>query len=324
MFLLPRSEISVCSVTNAKHFTYNSDILLQNALFLHNEAVACRGGLTVVNMSPAESAADDCAVITGFIGWRSGHIGIMTSDAEAQLLIAHVLLAENHIGISLHSYKETENLFNGIVASTIIGSLSSNNVHQCADLPDSVYKRAAQCQAFSTTDPLGLLTNCNSVISGIYRRVGILLPQWTNKPKTCAISGSFAVCEPPNTPDRLCLLPWDNRYALPVDIAYAEQHIHDTTFLGFHSYSNQSVVNATGQCIPSPTSERSVAIATNPSQVDMQPTVIMSGLRWSHTDVNARFGFDVGAFGSDCVFKPCNGQNMILLHDLDGSANSDH
>lgn len=321
MFHLPVSQRGMCSVTRSTQYSYNAELISTNALFADNEAVGCRGGLMVVAMSRSESAEQDCAVVTGFMGWRSGHTGILAIDAKAHILVANVLLAENHIGITIHSFKSSENLFNGVVASTIIGSLSDSDDASCTDLPDSFYVRNQECQAFTPTDPLGLLTSCSSVINGIYRRVGVLLPQWTNKPQTCAIEGRFDQCEPPTTPDRLCLLPWEKRYGLPVDIAYAEQHIHDTTFLGFRDQHFESVANTTGSCIPTATEDRSVAIAINPTQFDMQPNVIMSGLTWQRSDVSARFGFDVGA--NECLNKPCTGHNMILFHDLDGTANAE-
>lgn len=324
MFHLPHEQRQTCSVTHATAYAYNAEMISTNALFAHNEAVGCRGGLMVVAMSPSESSERDCAAVTGFMGWRSGHTGILVIDAMAHIVVANVHLAENHIGITIHSYKASENLFNGVVASTIIGSLSDGDDLSCTDLPDSFYVRNQECNAFTESDPLGLLTSCSSVIHGIYRRVGVLLPQWTNKPQTCAIAGRFDQCEPPTTPDRLCLLPWEKRYGLPVDIAYAEQHIHDVTFLGFRNQHFNDAANTTGSCIPSATSDRSAAIAINPTQYDMQPNVIMSGLQWQRSDTSARFGFDVGAYGNaECRFKPCSGHNMILFHDLDGSANAE-
>jgi hypothetical protein len=321
MFNVPVGQREACSVTRATKYAYDARLLRNNAKFYDNEAVACRGGLMVVAMSPTESQSEDCAVINGFRGWRSGHTGIMAVDAQAHILISNVLLAENHIGVNIHSYKSTENLFNGIIGSTIIGSLSDAVAGYCSDLPDSNYLRTKECQVFTPEDPLGLLTSCSSVIQGIYRRVGVLLPQWTNKPKTCAIAGRFETCEPPTTPDRLCELPWEKRYGLPVDIGYAEQHIHNTTFLGFRTRSYANIANVTaGSCIPAATTDRSVAIAINPSQFDMQPNVIMSGLQWTGSDTSSRLGFSVGAFGdSECKFKPCSGHNMMLYHDLDGS-----
>ena len=55
-------------------------------------------------------------------------------DAEAKLLLAKLILAENHIGISLNFFRTTEEGFSGIVASKIIGSLHTVG---CTDYADS-------------------------------------------------------------------------------------------------------------------------------------------------------------------------------------------
>ena len=38
------------------------------------------------------------------------------------------------------------------------------------------------------------------LLQGIYQRVGILLPQFMNAPKTCAMAGRFSYCFPPTYP----------------------------------------------------------------------------------------------------------------------------
>ena len=249
----------------------------------------------------------------------------MSLDAKANIIIAGVVLAENHIGINLHFHKEDTNVFTGLVASKVIGSLGLDNGH-CNDLADSLWMRSRHCQAFTQSDPLGIQPSCNSVISKLYRRVGILIPQWTNKPKTCAVAGRFdgLACDPPTTPDRLCGMPWEKRYGLPLDIAYAEQHIHDTAFIGFQSHSFN--VSMGSSCIPSNNVEHSPAIAINPSQIDMQPALVTSGLTWPESNLISRISFGVGSFtGAEsgasvtCADRPCSGQNMMIIHDNDGS-----
>lgn len=324
VFHLPRQHRSVCSVTNTLPYHYNLNTIQENITikFNNNEALACRGGLMIVTVTPTESLSDDCAVIQNILAWRNGHTGILAVDAQAQILLYNVTLAENYIGINIHSYKTTENLFNGIVTSTVIGSLSNANIETCNELNDTQYIRGSECSVFTPNDPLGLLRNCGSVINNLYKRVGLLLPQWTNKPKTCAIAGRFAECEPATTPDRLCELPWEKRFGLPVDIGYAEQHIHNTKFINFwsNSYSSNTGNSGSSNCIPSSIYDHSVAIAINPSQVDMQPIVIVSGLDFTNTDIKSRLGFKTGSFSeSECKYKPCNGHNMMLLHDLDGT-----
>jgi hypothetical protein len=275
-------------------------------------------------MSPEESNPWDCAVITGVSVWRSGHIGILAQDAEAQLMLVDVLVAESHIGINLNFFKTYENMFTAVIGSTIIGSLNIHEYGHCNDLTDSAYYRSKQCQAFTQFDPFGLSKSCRSVVSDMYRRVGIMVSQWTNKARTCVIDGTTAQCIPPVTPERLCSLPFEKRFGLPMDIAYAEQLIYDTSFYGFTSkvFANSSGI--TGQCIPGELNDRSVAISINPSQIDWQPNIIMSGLGFIDTDQRSRLGLDPGKgeFYYACLnMKPCDGHNVILLHDLDGSVN---
>eukprot|EP01036_Dinobryon_divergens_P027890 gene27890-36744_t len=319
---LPASQ---CEVTMSGAYSYSLATLTVNKRFVDNEAVGCRGGLFVVAVSPSESVASDCAVVSNFKAWRNSHTGILSIDAEANILIANVSLAENHIGISLHFYKEDVNVFTGVVASQIIGSLGLDTSH-CSDLTDSLWMRGKHCRAFTASDPFGLQSSCGSVISKLYRRVGILIPQWTNKPKTCAIAGRFdgLACDPPTTPDRLCEMPWEKRYGLPLDVVYAEQHIHDTAFIGFQTYNFNTSMGS--GCIPSNTVEYSPAIAINPSQIDMQPTLVTSGLIWDDSNLESRISFGTGSFtGAEsgamvsCLDRPCSGQNMMIIHDNDGT-----
>jgi hypothetical protein len=93
---------------------------------------------------------------------------------------------------------------------------------------------------------------------------------------------------------------------------HAEQHIHDTQFLGFRSLGANDTATASGSCIPSADSDRSVAIALNPSQIDMQPNLITSNVSWAYTTDNSRFGLETSG-----------AHLMMLHHDLDGSASTD-
>ena len=314
-----------CAVTMSGAYSYSLSTLTANNRFADNEAVGCRGGLFVVAVSPSESVSSDCVVVSNFKAWRNSHTGILSVDAEANIIIANVSLAENHIGISLHFYKEDVNVFTGVVASKIIGSLGLDT-SRCIDLPDSRWVRGKHCRAFTQSDPFGVQPSCGSVISQLYRRVGILIPQWTNKPKTCAIAGRFdgLACDPPTTPDRLCEMPWEKRYGLPLDVAYAEQHIHDTAFIGFQTYNFNKTMGS--GCIPSNNVEYSPAIAINPSQIDMQPALVTSGLSWNATNLISRISFGTGSFtGAEsgasvtCADRPCSGQNMMIIHDQDGT-----
>ena len=138
---------SPCLMTRGTAYSYNLRAILSRRRFWDNEAVACRGGLFVVNMGPQESSISSCAVVSGIKAWRGGHSGILSQDAVANLLIADVVLAENHIGLSLAYFRVAEDAFSGIVASKVIGSLHESG---CADLPDSKWSRICQvsCKVF--------------------------------------------------------------------------------------------------------------------------------------------------------------------------------
>ena len=311
---------SQCAVTKSAKLSYSLQTLSQGASVFGNEAVGCKGGLSIITVSSSESTSSDCAVVTSFKGWRNAYTGIMSADTEPDMIIANVVLAENHIGMSLHFYKTATSVLSGLVDSLIIGSLSLNS-SSCTDLPDSLWTQGRHCHGFTETDPLGQSTVCGSVISKLYRRVGLLVPQWTNKPRTCALAQRFGgpVCDPPNTPDRLCEMPFEKRYGLPIDVVYAEQHIHNTVFAGFQTAS-KSRNTASNLCIPSNNLERSSAIALNPSQSDYQPTGIISLLRFPSTDLKSRFTFDSSMM---CADLPCSGLNMMLIQDVDGSLGHD-
>lgn len=314
---LPSSYNYLCDITRSK--TPNLMIAedYSNGNFNNNEAVGCRGGFQLIAMSPSENTDEDCAMLYRAFAWRNGHTGIMSLDTKPNLLIAKAVIAETHIGVNIHFYKSSDNVYAGVVNSTIINSLGSTG--HCADLPDSTYLTGFQCQAFTQNDPFGRASTCGSIFADMYRRVGLLIPMATNKPRTCAIAGRFSTCNPPNTPDRLCELPWDKRYGLPYLIQYTEFHLHNNEFIGFESRSYNASSSLAGQCIPSTYTDRSVAVALNPTEIDYQPTIVSSKLKFTRTDMTARFGFDLGSYAAQCANTPCNGQDMLLWHDIDGT-----
>lgn len=307
-----RSDELACANTNGAAYSTNMTHMLSMASFWDNEAVGAVAGLTLVTQSPSEVSPMDCIVIAGFQGWRNAHAGILSVDTVGNVVITHAVLAENHMGTSLGFVKSSSNAFSGIVNSKVIGSLSMG-MNGCTDLSDSSWSR--MCQVFTTRDPLGVSQSCGSTLLGTqYKRVGVLLPQFMNKGRTCALAGRFATCEPPNTLDRLCALPYDNRYAVPVSMQYPEQHIHNVTFLGFSS----------GSCRSGSTSGLSgAAVALNPDQIDQQPSVVASGLSWewegvAMVNMSAKFGFDTPATACSLT-HPCTGLDLLIVHDLDGS-----
>ena len=319
MFHVPAAYRSVCKVTNSRAYSYGVLSTYQNAQVDNNEAVACRTGFSMVTMSFQESRSSDCAVLQGVKAWRSAHNGILLLDGVVDVVITESVLAENYIGVNLMFYGGGTKALAAVVNSTIMASLG--NEGRCTDLSDTKYIRGQHCAAYTEQDPLGVSSTCGSVYGTIYRRIGISIPQWTNKERTCALAGRFQVCDPPNTIDRLCMLPLDKRYALPVDMIYAEMHIHDTKFVGFRSRTYSSSDSLSGDCIPSTLNDRSVAIAQNPTQYDYQPVLVTSGLSFPETDMGARLGMDVGPWSDECRFRPCPGRELLVFNDLDGSLN---
>ena len=319
MFHVPSAYRSVCKVTHSESYSYSVLGSYTNSKVDNNEAVACRTGFSMVTMSWQESKSSDCLVLKGVKAWRSAHSGILLLDGLIDTVITEAVLVENYIGVNLLFYGGGETALAAVVNSTIMASLG--NEGHCSDLSDTKYIRDQQCSAFTEQDAFGLSPTCGSVFSSLYRRVGIAIPQWTNKERTCTLAGRFKVCDPPNTPDRLCMLPWENRFGLPVDMLYAELHVHDTSFIGFRSREYNSSDTLVGDCIPSQYVDRSVAIAQNPTQYDFQPVLVTSGLSFPETDMAARVGMDIGPWTAKCQFRPCSGQGQLVFNDLDGTLN---
>ena len=304
---------SVCAITRGEEYNLPSFLSEASWNVFDNEAVGCRSGYTLLTTANSKIRPNDCIVASGIKVWRSGHVGIEGVDMTANILLHRVVLAENHIGTSMSYFKVgAENAYTGIIDSKVIGTFSINGFSDSADSPLS----KQTCQVFTFSDPFGLNENrCNSVIGQHYRRVGVLLPQHTNGPKTCATAGRFR-CRPSNVPDRLCGMPWQKRFGVPVSMLYSEMHIHNVSFIGFRG--NESIPSS---------AYRSSAIAINPSQVDAQSTVVVSGLRWAEPsdmdgisprmDEMGRINAESG--GTTCSGHWCMGLEMLIVFDQDGT-----
>lgn len=298
-----RAPSYVCAATHGAEYSVSPSDVTLGASAWNNEAVGCQVGVTLVTRDRSDAGADDCAVLSGFKVWRNAHAGFMSADTVANVLVANSVIAENHIGISFHFFKFSDDATSGVYSSTFIAILQNSAQATCG-LSDSNWVNI--CRAISASDPLALKNTCNSVLQGsIYQAVGIMLPQWTAGPRTCAMAGRFDVCDPPSTIDRLCALPYNNRYGVPVGIQYIEQVVAATTFIGY---------SITG-C----STHKTAAIALNPDQIDQQPTLMMSQIQWISSSVNARFGFDTSQQAGQCSANPCDGHNFVIIHDFDGS-----
>ena len=96
----------------------------------------------------------------------------------------------------------------------------------------STCQASLTCMAVSPGDLLGHVRQvCGSVMGPSYRRVGLLTPSLgMNAAHTCEIDADgMLTCSPPNTPTRLCGMPWENRYGLP-STSFSLFNVSTTTF----------------------------------------------------------------------------------------------
>ena len=99
--------------------------------------------------------------------------GIISSDAVANILVADVVLAENHIDLTLNFYKVSlssasmaEDAFSGIIESVIIGSLASlsgDGNAGCGTDRDTNWRR--KCQVFQLDDKCDLILRLECVVT---------------------------------------------------------------------------------------------------------------------------------------------------------------
>ena len=303
------SNRGICKATKGTSYQYNEAFVERRGKFDNNEAVGGKVGLMVMAMTPQEVGRDGCSIINGILAWRNAHVGIQALNAEADTFIADVVVAENHIGVLLDVVQFSKEATTGVLHSTVIGALAADGF---SDLPDSIWDQ--RCHAFTGNDPFALSLTCGSVAPLNKRRVGVMVSQFTNRALGCGIDQSFDQCQPPTTPDRKCGMPFDKRYGIPVGMQYTEMHLHDIRFTSFKS--NMTNGNEDFD---------SIAISTNPSQIDATPSLMVSGLEWigedaGVMDVPARFGFQNS--GRLCESRTCMGLDYMLMMDLDGSATS--
>lgn len=266
------------------------------ALFSGNEAHGVRIGFyLLVSGSGGAGTWADCVRVHGATVWKAAHMGIFTVDQTANLQITGSVVTDSHIGITALFLRagSRENSMR-IINSLIGGSTAATN--GCAE--------ASVCRAANKADVVG--AGCNSVFGGATRRVGIAMPQYLNKPKTCGGGAELAVCDPLNMIERLCSLPLETRYGTTSTVV-AELQLSGVTFVGF---------NGT-EC----SGAKSVAIAHNPSQIDTTVPTTASRVTWIDTPVAGRFSFTTSdATPEQCADGVgCDGFNNINILDADGT-----
>jgi hypothetical protein len=237
-----------------------------------------------------------CKVLDGMKAWKNAHIGITTVDQSVNIVLQRVHIADNHEGISLNYVKSGGiNHFSKITDSTVMGSTAA-----------STCSASTTCRAIRASDLRGL--TCGSEFGSQVRRVGIVMPQYTNLPKTCQLGG-VTPCTPANVVNRICSIPWERRFG-NVDIQHATLNISDTAFRYW----------ATNDCGMS-----SRAIRLNPTQPDFTPVTYTSRLTWMDYDATSRFVLsDVSAQryeATACRDGSCDAVNYFTIEDMDGTTN---
>ena len=259
----------------------------------NNEAHSVRIGAWLLSTRAA------CVALDGLRVWKAAHVGILTVDQLASVVLRRVLVSDSHIGLSLNFYRPgtwREEGFSALEGATIIGtSLATDG---CTE--------NTVCRAAVAGDVRG--ERCGSVLGPSVRRAGLLMPQVTNMAKTCDVDADgMAICTPLNTPTRMCQLPWETRYG-SAGSAHTGQYLTNVTFAGFGG--------AGAEC-----GRDSTAIVWNPSQVDLAVPSHARGIVWDGVPPAARFDIHSNsATHAECADgRGCDATNLQHWRDLDGS-----
>ena len=231
--------------------------------------------------------------VYGWTLWKNAHVGLLTVDQLSNVEVVQTVVSDNHIGISLNFARGTVDDHVYVTNSVIMGSTAASTCQQ-----------SLTCHAVSPTDFLATSSTCGSVYGNAYRRVGLMTLAYMNDGHTCEVDADgFTVCSPPNTPTRMCGMPWENRYGLPSS-SFALFNVSQTTF-AFWNTSDCGLI--------------STAVAWNPAQIDHTPIVNMRAITWTATDVNSHFSIQSTAASASCG-NSCDGRDQIGIRDEDGSA----
>jgi hypothetical protein len=256
--------------------------------FIGNEAHGCLIGVMIL----PETSGNECLLLRDFVAWKIAHIAVATTDQRGSLKIQDVTVADSHIGFAIDFFSVSKGSEVEISSTNIIGS---SDASRC--------DASVECRAATSADVTGLGDSCTSVFGSGYRRVGVILPQYTNRGKTCRVDGGLARCRPTMTPERLCSMGWEKRYGLP-STQYARLRMVDVAF----AHWNASDCGRT-----------STAIAVNPMQRNYSPEQEYQGIIWHEAELQARAWFTLHALTAGECGMACDSLNFLLARDLDGS-----
>ena len=239
--------------------------------FGSNEAASSRIGVFAL---PRVASSGTCVGIAGFNVTLASHVGILTVDQQSNFQARDVFVTDSHIAVSYSFVTSLSEIHGTLLRATIAATTALSTTVDSSTVP--VCRQNAECMAMTKADVTG--ASCGSVFGPSVRRIGWLIPQVTNKGKTCDLS-PLPVCNPPNQPERLCAMPWEKRFGLPEGQTKADWTLTSVTFVGF--------VGDTADC-----GGRSKAIAHNPTQVDYSPPGFLSDIKWVGSPSEGRFMFE--------------------------------
>lgn len=225
----------------------------------------------------------ECQRFVGNTAWRSRGQAVLTVDQTSHILIHSVVIVDAHVGISLNYFRSAATSFSWLHNSLLLSETSADS---CADCVTT-----GTCPA-STSTPS-------------FRRVAVLLPQYTNRAKTCgAVISPSAACWPPTRPVTECGLPWDERYGLQ-STQHQEMLVEGLHLAGFGA-----------RC----TSSRNAGFKLNPTQSDAATPVRLSNMHWNNVPLSTRMSFHPQANSTTpCSSGACDAFRFAVLSDLDGS-----
>eukprot|EP00930_Biecheleria_cincta_P023408 TRINITY_DN1691_c0_g3_i1.p1 TRINITY_DN1691_c0_g3~~TRINITY_DN1691_c0_g3_i1.p1 ORF type:complete len:2461 (+),score=365.35 TRINITY_DN1691_c0_g3_i1:773-7384(+) len=259
-----------------------------------NEAVGCMTGVFVLRACSMADCAQ-CAEVRGFVAWKNSHAGLITADQNANMMLDTVLLADNHIGITMHFVRSRMDVTHRIYTQNV-SVFGSTNASTCAD--------STECRALGREDVEG--KTCNSVIGNAYRRVGIMTHIINSIGKLCETQGIPPVCRPPTTPAKPCVMPWEHRLG-SLGSRYSEAHWANITFGHFKA---------------SDCGRSSVAFTYNPTGIDTSFPQIFSGVKWlpsAEESAKVFLGISTITHNRVTMSPDYDGTNMAVATDLDGS-----
>jgi len=288
-------EGNVVAGSDHAGLTFRGDLCTGDVRVRDNEVVGSVVGAFLLTGMQAP-----CLRVSRLTAWLNSHVGLLTVAQRSDVVVEDVVLSDNHEGITLDFFRSVVGAKAVVRRAVVLGTTAASG--SASGSGRGCMGSSVRCRAMTATDVWGESGECGSVFGNGVRRVGVVIPQFTNRGKTCEVD-SLPVCRPPNLPERMCSMSWEKRYGLP-STPRATFEIENSTF-GHFSASDCGL--------------QSVAIASNPSQVEYTPPVFLREVRFSaDAEQAAWFKFHSNVAGDPKCESSCDGTNFIVVTDEDG------